>query len=393
MESPPMAQRDRDEDKKRRRKKRLEKRRERKPQPLAQPPMPQDVEPAESGLGEFGRFLTGLRRHLSVPEPSRWPGGCDRSLDRPDRIKLELAQFATEEPPGKAKARQLEDALRKGLLGHLPDIDHWSWEEFIWHGLPGDPWHPVDAFLAAAGSRFPPAAAEQLRRWKEARIGLFEVGAVADDLVALREWDGLQRTATGPWFRAIGLNIGGVNWYRDARGQVMLTYVAPWQPSEGVFCAMGYGMKTDKGQTALALDYLGLRHPDVVCRPLPWKASRAAAEQHLRHWRQREWHGWLRERLRFPFLALVLSPPDGRPRLLPVHDLLPSTPEQARQLGIYLDVILEGGKEVLVAGGTNVVPLDVTSPNRLALAEYHAYRERVGPPPAARNAPRFFDLR
>jgi hypothetical protein len=173
----------------------------------------------------------------------------------------------------------------------------------------------------------------------------------------------------------------------------MLTYVAPWQPSEGVFCAMGYGMKTDKEQTALALDYLGLRHPDVVCRPLPWKTSRAAAEQHLRQWRQREWHGWLRERLRFPFLALVLSPPDGRPRLLPVHDLLPSTPEQARQMGIYLDVILEGGKEVLVAGGTNVVPLDVTSPNRLALAEYHAYRERVGPPPAARNAPRFFDLR
>jgi hypothetical protein len=46
--------------------------------------------------------------------------------------------------------------------------------------------------------------------------------------------------------------------------------------------------------------------------------------------------------------------------------------------------MLKGGGEVLAAGGTHVMPLDVTSRNRLALAEHHAYRERTGPPPARR---------
>jgi hypothetical protein len=119
-----------------------------------------------------------LQRHLSVPEPARWPGGCDPSLARPDRVKLDLARFATERPPGQAKAKQLEDRLHRGLLSFLPQLDHGSGEEFIWHGLPGDTWHPVEAFLVDAGNRFSPAAGAQLRRWKEARISLFEVGEV-----------------------------------------------------------------------------------------------------------------------------------------------------------------------------------------------------------------------
>lgn len=233
---------------------------------------------------------------------------------------------------------------------------------------------------------------QQLRRWKEARIGLFEVGEVVDETLALRDWDGVNRQATGSWFRAITLNIGGVNLYRENLGQILLTYLAPWEPAADLFCSLGYGMCQAPAEAVLLLDYLGLQHPEVVCRPLPWNVNRAAADQYLRQWRQREWHGWLQERLRFPFLAFVATPPDGRPQLLSVNSLLPSTPEQARLLGVYLEVLLEGGNQVLMAGGTNVIPLDVTSPNRLALAEYHAYRERVGPPPAARHAPQFLDL-
>ena len=337
--------------------------------------------------------MKDLKYHLSVPEPARWPGGCDPILDRPDHVKLELAEFAINQPPGKAKAKQLEHGLRNGLLGYLPKIYHWAWEEFIWHGLPGDSWQPVEAFLAQAGNRFSPAAAQQLRRWKEARIGLFEIGEVADDKLALRDWDGVNGTAASPWFEAIALNIGGVNIYRKDRGQILLTYLAPWQPAEDLYCALGYGTTSDKAQTALLLDVLGLQHPEVVCRPLPWNVGRAAADQYLRQWRQREWQGWLQERLRFPFLAFVASPPDGRPSLLPVNSLLPSTPEQAREVGIYLEVVPEAGQQVVVAGGTALIPLDVTSSNRLVLAEYQAYRKRVGPPPASRNAPQFLDLR
>jgi hypothetical protein len=369
-----MARRDRGEDKKRRRKKRLEKRqtRERLPRPLEQ-------------------VLTTLERHLSVPEPARWPGGCDPSLARPDLVKFDLAQFATAQPPGRDKSRLLETGLRKGLLGFLPDVKDWGWEEFIWHGLPGDAWHPIDAYLAQAGDRFPPAAAEQLRRWKEARLGVFEVGAVADDTVGLREWDVVTGQATGPWFRALTLNIGGVNLFAEARGRVLLTYVAPWLPTENLYCGLGYSQMTDKSKSAPMEAYLGLRHPEVVGRPLPWNVSRAAAEQYLRQWCLRDWYGWLMERLQFPFRALVTTPPHGDPQVKEVARLLPSTPEDARRFGVYLEADLGGGTK-LAAGGTHVTPLDVRSVNRAALAEYHAYRERVGAPPGTRGQPTFLDL-
>jgi hypothetical protein len=381
-----MAHRDRGEQKKHRRQKRLEKRqaRERLPRPPALLPGP-STRPLEEALAI-------LERHLSVPEPSRWPGGCDPSLARPDRVKLELAEFALKRPPGQAKARKLEAGLRQGLLSFLPDLDDWAWEEFLWHGLPGDPWHPIDAFLAQAGSRFPPPAAEQLRRWKEARLGLYEIGEVADDAIALRDWDVVTGSAAGPWFRALTLNIGGVNLLVGARGQVLLTYVAPWLPAENLFCGLGYSQKVPPSGNDFLAAYLGLQHPEVASRPLPWTVGRAAEEQYLRSWRAREWYGWLMGRLQFPFRALVSTPPDGVPRVKEVLGMVPTTPEQARLFGVYFDVQLDE-ERVLVAGGTHVTPLDITSTNRAALAEYHAYRKRVGPPPGAPGQPTFLNLR
>ena len=155
-----MAKRDRDQEKKRRRQKRLQKQQRKQKAP------------------ELDRVMHSLMQHLKVPEPSRWPGASDPSLSRPDRVKFELATFATSKGPGKSKALLLEKNLKKGLLEFLPELDHWALEEFIWHGLPGDSWHPVEAFLAHEGDRFPPPAQEQLRRWKQATLGTFEVGDI-----------------------------------------------------------------------------------------------------------------------------------------------------------------------------------------------------------------------
>ena len=82
----------------------------------------------------------------------------------------------------------------------------------------------------------------QLARWKEARIGCHEVGAVADDMVSLREVDVFTGRPVGDWVHAIALNIGGVNIYGPEKGKINLTYLAPWSPERNIFCAMGYGM-------------------------------------------------------------------------------------------------------------------------------------------------------
>ncbi len=198
-------------------------------------------------------------------------------------------------------------------------------------------------------------------------------------------------TLPGPPLRAISLNIGGVNIYRNARAKVNLTYLAPWVPEAQLFCGLGYGMTVDKPDATPFLLHLGLRHPEVVARPLPWNVRGPVEKEYLRQWRAREWHGWLRERFRFPFPALVAMPPVGEPVLKQVTGLVPSTPQQARDFGIYLEVPL--GREMVVAGATLVTPVDVTSSNRLALAEYQAYRDREGPPPGTRGQPLYTRVR
>src|SRR6185369_10393015 len=111
---------------------------------------------------------------------------------------------------------------------------------------PGDPWKPVDVFLAAAGDRFPPAAAEQLRLWKAAEIGLFEIGEVRDDMVTFQPWDPVTQAHCGPPVRAISLNLGGVNAYAKTRGMIALTYLAPWVPADNLYCAMGFGQSVPR---------------------------------------------------------------------------------------------------------------------------------------------------
>ena len=138
--------------------------------------------------GSLDNLLHTLQHLGSFSEPRSWPGVADPSLSRPDRIKFELATFA-EKGRGHDLCRQLERRLHQGLLHFIPEIEHWGMEEFFWHGLPGNPWHPIDQFLEAEGDRFPAAARKQLACWKNARIGCYEIGALADDMVSLREVD------------------------------------------------------------------------------------------------------------------------------------------------------------------------------------------------------------
>jgi hypothetical protein len=289
-----MAQRDRHQDKRRRRQKRLAKRDRSRPA-LA----------ADADLAPLEQVIRDLKDAAQVPQPASWPGVSDPSLERPDLARWEYAEWATKNEPGRSRSRQLEAGLRQGVYGFLPEIEHWAWEEFFWHGLPGDSWHPLDAYLEHAGPRYPPAAQEQLRRWKAARIGIFQVGDVRDDTVGLQEWEPLTATPVGAPFRAIALNLGGVNIYHDLQGQYNLTYVAPWDPARELFCALGYGTTGSREHLPYFVLYRELRHPERLAWPLPWKADRAAAAQYLREWRAREWHGWFAERITFPFLAVA----------------------------------------------------------------------------------------
>jgi hypothetical protein len=333
---------------------------------------------------------------LPIVSANPTPSASDPSVAYPDRVKFEYAEFVSHQEPGKTKLAQMETAIVQGPVGFAGDISrHWAIEEFFWHGVPGDDWHPLEAYLAAQSSQFPPAGIEQLRLWKQARIGLYEVGSVAGGTVGLQEWDPLTGQLSGEPLRAIALNIGGVDIYRGQRGRVSLSYVAPWSPAAGVHCAMGYSTNVTKRKAVseIALMMLGLRQPALACQPYPWQVSRAAGEEALRAWRQREWHGWLAERLAFPFQAFVRQPPQGEQLIETVTELLPSTPADARKFGIYLAVEKQAGKEVMISGLTGVIPTELASPNWLPIAEYHAYRERVGPPPGNADAPSFIRVR
>ncbi len=349
----------RDEDKKRRRKKRVDAR---------------DRKQRASGP-DLSRELQAMERLMAVPQPATWPGTADASVGRPDRLKFVVATFGMKHEPGKSKLRDLERRLGDGLLGRMPELDHWAIEAFLYKGLPGDDWHPIDAYLAHPGHGLTPAAAAQVRLWKQAELGLHEVGPVADDLVALHEWDGRRRT--GVVRRAISVGIGGVNSFRTQAGKVMLSYVAPWAPEAGISCAMGYGPMLPRSKAGALLPFLGLRYLEAAARTLPWKESNQAGREHLLAWRERDWERWLREVLTIPFDAFIPMPPDGIGSLERVVELMPSFQGDSRRFGVYFRT-----EDGVLAGATAVIPMDFSSANALALAEYHAYRKIVGPPQA-----------
>ena len=361
-----------------------EKRRLRQRQPKHALPSPSSQNAAASAMAFFRDFET----HLKTPEPTIWPGACDASLERPDLVKAEFAAFALDKKPGTSKFRQLRHGVEAGLLAKFPDLDHWAMEEFLWHGLPGDDWSPLEAFLAQAGNRFSAQAAAQLRLWQEARIGFFEVGPVEDNLVILREWDPAAMMTPGPEFKAISLNIGGVNIYRTHLDEIQLTYLAPWALEQNLYCAMGYGTTLPPEVTPMLLPLLGLRTPEAAARAVPWKATPTSFSEHAKIWRQRAWQDWLAAGLKFPFEAVICMPNDDL-EIFQAEGLVPGTPEEVETTGIYLIGTVDRDDSEVVMGATNPVPWDFTSPNAWLLAEYRAYRELVGPPKGVGNVQAF----
>jgi hypothetical protein len=337
--------------------------------------------PAPSENGNLTQTYHEFEQKNKAPDAAPWPGVSDPALARPDMVKLDLFRFAIETEPGRSKRRHLERRLAEGIFGQIGDWKHWAMEELTWHGLPGDSWHPIEAFLAHQADRFSPAAAAQLRLWKEARIGFFEIGAVADDRVTLREFDPLAQRAVGSDFQAIALNIGGASFYRDHMDDIHLTYVARWAPDEALFCAMGYGLILTPQEAPAYLPVLGLRQPDVLARPLPWKASPAERVRYHQEWRQRDWPAWLGQQLQVPFWALTFGPM-AQMSVYEIKALLPATAEEFQDFGLYFEVQL--GKELGRVGATAVIPIDPSSPQSMPLAEYRAYRDLVGPPRAVR---------
>jgi len=147
------------------------------------------------------------KRRTTRPHPSvnlDYLACTDEDLHRrPDHVKFIYATYVSEHQPGQRKMAQLERAFQQGPLGMIPEIRHWAMEEFLWHGLPNDSWHPIEAYLDFVGDRLSEEGREQLRRWKEARIGLYEVGKVRRGTVVLQEWDPVSQSSVGEPFNAM----------------------------------------------------------------------------------------------------------------------------------------------------------------------------------------------
>jgi hypothetical protein len=77
--------------------------------------------------------------------------------------------------------------------------------------------------------------------------------------------------------------------------------------------------------------------------------------------------------------------------LLTVRGITPSTREEVEQMGVYFHGDNDSGL-AMIMGGTGVTPIDVTSANRLAFCEYHAYRAIVGAPVGTKGKPSFVEF-
>jgi len=337
----------------------------------------------KSSRKKTGRRKAGARS----PTPAR----AVAHPSQPEYLKFAYATWVSERDPGRQKLDRLERAFKRGPLGEIPEVDHWAMEEFFWHGVPGDDWHPIEAYIKHIGERWSAEAREQFRRWKEARFGFFEIGRVRGETVTLREWDVAGDVPVGDPFPAITLGMGGVEFFRPDRRKLMLTYVAPWLPAENLCCSMGYGMVLKRKEVGVAELLLGLRHPDLVVQPLPWKAGPQVRREYEQRWKERDWQSWLEERLEFPFRAIIPNAPIGGPGPFEITDIMYQSAERSREFGVYLQVPVRRG--VQMVGVTNVIVLDIVSPNWMLIREYIAYRERFGPPPGVRDAPRVVRLK
>lgn len=321
----------------------------------------------------------------------------DADLTDPQRlgqvVKYNFATYVTTREPGRSKLRAWKQHIAHGPLTFFPHLEDWVVEEFLYHGVPGDDWQPLEVYLAFVGPHLSEAGRAQLRQWQQAQLGAYRIGAVHGPTVRLQRWDVARDVPVGEEFAALSLALGGAEEaHRGQEGQLLITYVAPWEHDPPLWCALGYGVVLPRRGRDLVQMVLSPRFFAEAATPFPWPPG-VDRRQRLQEWQAREWMAWLSERLRFPLAAFVPLPPTNQWGLVTVTGLFPLTPEQSRQFGIYVEVPSPAHKEVVIAGLTSVIPLEVGSPIWEAVLEYHAFRHVAGPPPGVPRGQRFVQLR
>jgi hypothetical protein len=222
-----------------------------------------DIERAIHALKDF-------QAASQLPRPDQFPGTVPQMPVSPDLIKLDYATWVERQPRLAEQLRQLQDDYERGTLHWVDAARSWALEEFLWHGYPGGDSSPLDHYLDAREAKYPAEALEQLRQWKVAKFGMFRVGRVRRDAVELTPIDS-RGTSTGPMFKAISLNVGGVNVFLGRRGDTLITYVAPWSEEPCIACCMGYGTTwpSDRCGHSLSLAARRARAPEVPPRVEP----------------------------------------------------------------------------------------------------------------------------
>ncbi len=258
--------------------------------------------PPPDVTARIDRTFDQLQEIMSQLRTTPFPGASDGTASYPDQFKYAYSRWLDKQAAWRSRQARFEQQYRQGPLGMLSDINHWAMEKFLWQGAE----HPLDAFLLRHAHRYSPTACEQFRQWKQAQLGLFEIGDVWRDTVKLRPFDIFRQQPGGPWRRAIDLSIEGAETFVGRAGLIVLTYVAPWNPAQELDCALGYSAMVPRAACGVLAPYLNLQHGDFGRQPWPWQQPGEANRQLRREWAQRNWQAWLRERVATPFSAIVV---------------------------------------------------------------------------------------
>ncbi|MFO0818551.1 MAG: hypothetical protein U1A77_11455 [Pirellulales bacterium] len=277
-----------------------------------------------------------------------------------------------------------------GPLRQLPGIAHWSLEKFLWNGSPQLKSHPLDAFLATRNPKYSPSIIATVLRWKQAKLGLYEIGHPTRFGVALRSWHPLRR-ATTPWFEARELAVAEAISWRDSRGSILASFVAPsslptdlsdvGHPAIGhatighaamtsAAFLMGFTLLVNKldGPPLLLLE--NLNHARLGLDIDPWEVSDAARREYQRRWRERDWRTWLRKQVRGPFPVLLTNSGRSAVATFLAWERV-SHRETANVEEPYAWVEYQGSPRLVRAAG--LVPVDLASTAARGLKEYCVY--------------------
>ena len=311
---------------------------------------------------------SGRRPWPGRPVLSTEGGEPDPDLESPGRARLLLFEHVARVEPGASKVRAFFQRLKRGPLHSLPDLEEWALEEFAYHGAPPDPWHPIDALLADRFRRLSPIGRLRAAWLSSARLGMWRIEGGTPKTFRLREWDPWEGKTVGEEFAALPADGAVGPSAARSRGDLLASYVAPWDPERRLHCALGLGYLIAPEDSRDAAVYL---RPGLLAAAarLPWARAEGVRAAQSAKWRERDWGAWLRERLSFPFEAyarMVRSPAEK----VVVEGLVPDGGPGVQ--GMPLAFSLRGRRVDGDAAG--ISPADHDGGNWAAIAEYQAWR-------------------